>query len=228
MFYYLATRFSVFDPQFNGFKITNLRKAITPEEIETLRDTLFSDERLEFKFKVFEKVTLPSIVNQTFKNFIWLIYTSKYLPEKFKDRLENLVKPFSMIKVKYVDTMMEAFSDIDREISHPEYATIRLDDDDGLCPTFIEWLDEHKTKEEIVVSFPYGTNFELRDDEIYEGSEVNFPKNSMGLALFNSNIYLNGGRHTKIDEKFPVIYDTRKKAYLSCCSIFCDTGRIFK
>ena len=67
--------------------------------IEEYKSYLFSKERLDYKFNSFEKITLPSIVSKTDDNYIWVIYTSEYLPIEYQNiLLENL-----QINKKYKD-----------------------------------------------------------------------------------------------------------------------------
>ena len=57
MIVYFITRFSIFDYDFKGYKLT---KNLGIED----KSYLFSKERLDYKFDSFEKITLPSIVSQ--------------------------------------------------------------------------------------------------------------------------------------------------------------------
>ena len=60
---------------------------------------LFGDERMNIKFKLFESITLPSIVNQfDLKNVYWIICISDKLPERHLSRLNNLIKSYNFIK----------------------------------------------------------------------------------------------------------------------------------
>ena len=76
----------IFDYKNNSFKITQGRSR------NAYKSKLFSPRRLRFKFKVFEKMTLPSVINQTNKDWIWYIYSSAFLPEEFKERLKKILQ----------------------------------------------------------------------------------------------------------------------------------------
>ncbi len=51
-------------------------------------DPVRNREWLENRFELFEKYCLPSIVNQTCKDFIWIILFDSRTPEEFKKRIE--------------------------------------------------------------------------------------------------------------------------------------------
>jgi len=228
MYHYIITRFSVFDNNFKGFVITNMNN-----NINEYKENLFSEERLNYKFNTFELMTIPSINNQIDTNYIWLIYTSNLLPEKYKNRLNNITKNNDKIKILYINSIQELWDDIKNHIIHTNYTTIRLDDDDGLNPLYLKTLNDYNYEEtkNSIVSFTNGIKFTLllnknekEKIEIIYGEEIYYPKNAIGMTAFGINIF-ECGNHTKVDEKYNIIYNNMKDAYYICCSNFCDTKR---
>ena len=49
-----------------------------------------TSEWLEHRFELFEKYCLPSVENQTNKNFIWLCMFDKETPAPYKERIRNI------------------------------------------------------------------------------------------------------------------------------------------
>ena len=47
----------------------------------------------------FEKITHPSIINQTYNNWMWFIITSKFLPDNYKKKLNDIINNNPRIKV---------------------------------------------------------------------------------------------------------------------------------
>ncbi len=134
MLCYIITRFSILDFNHKSFLIL---KNTTKEQYQK---DLFSTKRLDYKFKSFEKITLPSVENQTYKNYIWYIYSSTYLPKFYKDKLLNLTKNNNKIKCIFIDS----FNDFNKiEFTKNKYCTIRLDDDDGLSNNFLQNLQKY-------------------------------------------------------------------------------------
>tara|TARA_B100000073_G_scaffold263010_1_gene222737 strand:+ start:1535 stop:2218 length:684 start_codon:yes stop_codon:yes gene_type:complete len=185
---YIITRFSIFDEN-RGVSNIKLNKNI-----------LFSDKRLSEKFNLFENHTLPSILNQTNSNWIWHIYTSSYLPEKWKNKLINLTKD-SRIKLFYCNNFNDFFEKILRFNYGNKYATIRLDDDDELSNNYIELLQQYKNESKKIVTFSNGhrnQNNKLR--KWYK------PKIALGISAIDFNIYL-AGKHGSVDQNYTVIED---------------------
>lgn len=215
---YIITRFSILDYTFKGYRLT------IDQTEEDYKNILFDKNRLDFKFNVFEKMTLSSIMNQTSNNYTWLIYTSIYLPDEYKTELINLVKSNKNIKIIYVNTFKEFFDDINKQIIHDEYTTIRLDDDDdGLNNRFIETLNNYNYNDmkNKILSFPKGKKFKV-DNNIIFGNNIKYLNIALGLTAFNMNIY-KCGDHTKINDKYDVIYNNDiEEAYYVCCSEYCD------
>lgn len=60
------------------------------------KDKLFTPSRLELRFELFEKYCLKSLVSQTIKNKVIVIY-DKELPLTYLDRLKNLTKEYDFI-----------------------------------------------------------------------------------------------------------------------------------
>ena len=215
---YIITRFTILDYSHKEWK-TVLRKS--SEEYESY---LFSKERLDYKFTSFEKITLPSVVNQTNKNYVWEIYTSEYLPVEYKDRLLALVSKHKNIKVFFVKSFKEI---LDRSSgTEDKYCTARLDDDDGLNKSFVEMLQKYKDKTKEIISFTEGKLCTVLNSEIIYGKDVSYKKIAAGLCAIDMNIH-RCGNHSKIDEKYKVTYDATPNMYVVNCSEFCDGDRIF-
>ena len=214
---YFLTRFSIFDYDIKAFRINKILS------LEDYKEELFSEARLNAKFNAFEKVTLPSIVRQTNKNYEWYIFTSSELPVKYKIKLIDLIKSYSQIKVLFVNSMREFF-DYDFNFDN-NYATVRLDDDDGLNENFVELMQQYADadKYKCIISFPNGHKYQIENDKIIVNKQkINKPYIACGLAAISMNIY-RCGNHTKINEKYNVILDNTPNMYQLLCSEFCDT-----
>lgn len=213
---FIITRFSIYDP------VKKFKRAD--------KSHLFSEKRLKFKFESFERITLPSIINQTNQNYTYLIFSSIYLPKIYKQRLLNLTKKYyKKIHCIFVNDLNQFYSTLTNlfnKLNKP-YCSIRLDDDDGLNVKFIESLNQYKHLDKSIISHPRGTNFKIENGKILYGKKTNYPKTAQGLAAINMDIY-SCGDHTKVDKKYNVIYDTTPDMYLINCNDLTDTKRIFE
>lgn len=132
------------------------------------RGGLFSESRLDMRMKVFKKICLPSILNQTWKRFYWVILVDSELPSKYRNELDAIASthPFIRIlewkpdqyKLSHFDWLKDA--DIDVDCNH--MITTRLDDDDALHQDFTNLIQKyykktgHKIKYLQFLTFPNG------------------------------------------------------------------------
>jgi hypothetical protein len=151
------TRFSILaEPGTQGWHMTR-----TITDMEQYRAALFSPARLNAKFQMFEKVTLPSVMAQTSRAFDWHIFTAEALPAPFLARLRTVTAPYAIyITIHTVDGMKSFRSGVNEiceglkaRFGENGFATSRLDDDDGVGPRIVERLSDPKYKPGTVVLF---------------------------------------------------------------------------
>ena len=100
---YFITRFSIYDPQFRGFKIT------TDYDQKQYETRLVDKDRLNHKFATFQNITLPSIVEESCDDWEWLIYTSDRMPDEYMKRLCTVVRDYTNIVLIIVKNFSEFF-----------------------------------------------------------------------------------------------------------------------
>ena len=231
MLTYILTRFSIFDKDSTGLQISNKYNLKNESDQEKYKNELFSPDRLNYKFKVFELVTLPGVVNQTNQHFEWYIYSSVYMPKYYQNKLIELTKPYNNIFVKFISSFKEFFYTIDytKNNTIDKFCTMRLDDDDGLSPNFIKLINNYRNeKEGTVISFSEGTHFSLINNKIEYGNSASLQLIAIGLTTINKDIYRLGDHSLLYKKGHKIIYDRTPNMYLLCCSEqFCDTQRTF-
>lgn len=213
---YLTTRFSIFDTKYNGFRIK------TKNDTETYKKKLFCEKRLDQKFALFEMMTLPSILNQTYTNWEWNIFTSVYLPQNYKDRLLNLTQDNEKIKIHFIASFKEfKLASLDKEI---DYCTVRIDDDDGLNTDFFQNLQQYKEKKNVVVLHSNGICFKLKNGNVVLGESRSWNTISLGACAIGFDIY-SCGNHNSIHKRYTVINDETPDMWYLAYSKYCDSGR---
>lgn len=126
-------RFSVLTPTYYSERFTSL---------EDTAAHLFAAERLELRFRLFETLCLPSLVQQSDPDFTALVLTAESLPEPWLSRLEALLAPLSNIHLrrvgpdKHYPLLRDAYQSVDvTDATHR--IMFRLDDDDAVDRDFI-------------------------------------------------------------------------------------------
>ena len=215
---YFISRFNIFDYNFKGFQLT-LRN-----DQAAYADLFFNEDRLEFKTNIFINVTFSSVINQDNSNWEWHIYTSKFLPLKYLNRIKTAAMKNINIHVIEVENFDEFYTQITDFPYDANYATVRLDDDDALYEGYVTLLNKHKNQKGRIISFPYGYDYYYLNGMKKIGNKCFKPNIALGLAAINKVIY-NCGDHGNISAQYNIIYNNTPDVYLLCCSPHCDTKR---
>lgn len=106
---------------------------------------LFDPDRLEGRFKLFEKITLASLLDQSDPDFRLMVLSSVRMPERFQtrltelcldtlgDRAEVIFRDKGRASRKFRAAMHERFAD------QPVTTQVVLDDDDALSRDFVAY-----------------------------------------------------------------------------------------
>ncbi|RMC37894.1 glycosyltransferase [Paracoccus alkanivorans] len=114
------------------------------EIIQSLREKLFDEQRLEHRFETFEAITLPGLDAQTDKNFAFIALTSDELPEKYWSRLKSLSERYPFLEIVRLPVMSsgraveQAYKKLG--VKHRSVVQFRLDDDDTVGCHYISRL----------------------------------------------------------------------------------------
>lgn len=95
---------------------------------------------LEQRMVLLENIAFPSLINQTCKNFVWVILIDPALPKKYKNRLEILAESINLLVVPFNSNLAIWENDWLRKFDKLEYKyliTSMLDDDDAYQENFI-------------------------------------------------------------------------------------------
>lgn|GEM_PF-1778792 len=224
------------------------------DEFENYKRKLFAVERLNVHENLLLNLTLPSLRAQVGgidpAEVRLFIYISNLMPKCYVDRLMRETAGDAWIEVIEVDPgtppefavdaarFVEETAPAGRE-AHVPVATVRLDDDDGLCSTFLRRLKAYVKPEfsGMCVSFSKGylATYEPERAKLKNFIDYEYPKNAQGLAYVNSYdltskrwkcmpaTVLDLGNHLKVDEKVPVICDAQEPSYLLVHHNMCDS-----
>jgi len=128
-----------------------------------------SPEWLELRFDIFRKYCLPSVMNQTNKNFSWLVFFSHNTPDYFKEMIlefhscfNNFIPIFSEFGAFKLQPYLDVLTDyVDPSINW--LITTRLDCDDCLNKNFVQFVfDSLKfDKENYFINFLKGLQYDI-------------------------------------------------------------------
>lgn len=178
--------------------------------MDKLREYLFAKESLEFRFHLFENLGLPSLLRQTDPDFQVVLLTSTELPDWARARLDEMVAPYPNLHIlaeapdKHNKLIRKAYQHIPAG-EHTHRAAFRLDNDDGLCTTFVERLKHlsqgllrlHDEDVPTIISFNKGFYVELDPDgpnNVYDTVERE-PLSTGTTLLSRSDFKLNPYRY---------------------------------
>lgn len=141
-------------------------------------DKLLSDSRLDERIRLFEKFCYSSIINQSNKNFYWILIIDPLLSTKYVDKLTNLINKHKQsshynskgpreiwlhtwdweestgIKLGKINWILQYFDE--SIVKKTKYMiTTRLDDDDCLVYNFIDLVYKQLHKKPTINGFRY-------------------------------------------------------------------------
>ncbi|WP_170337097.1 putative rhamnosyl transferase [Ruegeria arenilitoris] len=125
-------------PAFGGFQIEH-------DTIEERRQYLYSPERLEERFRLFEATTLPCFREQTDEDYQLLIVIGDCLPKPALDRLHDLTAGMKQVRIikrqpeRHRKVMKEILNAARGDFNQP-CLQFRHDDDDAVSVDFVERL----------------------------------------------------------------------------------------
>lgn len=244
---FVITRFSLISKNLQKSWLTG------KNSFEDYVKNILHNERLKHHFNLFENIALESLVNQ--KNFdlnenlTFILLTTEKLPKIYKKKLTIYEKKYPWIKVSYLDEnctindynnvlIQEIKDKTNRTKAGTLYATVRLDDDDGLSNQFLSKLSQYLDPKFIGFGYsaPRGCVGFLNNDFKYDGfHEYNFMNIALGLSFINYYAYstqdfhnkyisiYNVGNHINIDKLVPIIVDGSYLAYVRTRHIASDS-----
>ncbi|MEM7061355.1 MAG: glycosyltransferase [Pseudomonadota bacterium] len=127
-------RFSVLTPDYYAARFPTL---------EETAQHLFSSERMDLRFRLFEQLCLPSLVRQTDRDFDMIVLTAESMPEVYLSRLIDLLDPLPNFHCRPVGTgnhyksVQDGYNSVGRDdVTHR--ILFRLDDDDAVDMNFVK------------------------------------------------------------------------------------------
>lgn len=155
----------------NHFIITRFNLRMKEWSLTKNNQTILDDEWHMHRFELFEKYCLPSVSNQTCKDFKWLIFFDITTPSKFKERIDDLVKKtgaFQPVFINGGEVLLTSLRQVinKMDLDHNSILiTSRLDNDDLLYKNFVDTIQSmanYSKKQLVDARYGYRMNAEKR------------------------------------------------------------------
>lgn len=230
---YVIIRYSLLIENSKGWQIAN-------EDLITYKDKLFNDIRLKQRLELFEKITLPSLLNQTKSlNTDWIkviLVTSEDLPLWNKQKIESLANKYDWLYIDYLsmqnrDISRFIWKDLENKQEDILFSTVRLDDDDALANDFFEKMHPYFKEENVGFGLSFGNGYagfyDFKSGFYEKVVDYYSPKVAIGLSHFNiyksnNNSFVSekiktiyhARRHVTVDLHMPIILDSREFMFI--------------
>ena len=152
---------------FIHFLITRFNIKISGSGPEKMTSPFMTAQWLSQRLNLFLTYCVPSVLEQTNKNFIWLLYFDRDSPKFILDQITFLKNQSPEVRILLVGDYNEMLGDISSTIKssqQPFAITSRLDNDDLISKDFIErvqnaFVPHHNT----IINFNSGLEFSIWD-----------------------------------------------------------------
>ena len=156
---YILTRFNV--------DITHVNSLINQEACR------LDEKYLNERFRLFEKYCLPSILNQSDKNFKYLVFFHPQTPDKFKERIKYYTNTSNGIFIPFYTKNAEMphkiAEQINNDVEKGWIITARIDNDDALAFDFVDKIKKYFVPiNNTILNFEHGIKYIEYRDIYYE------------------------------------------------------------
>ena len=216
-------RFSFFGPSDTKLSYDDRRKAF---------DTLYAPDRMETRFRLFEKLFLPSLRAQSDPDFRLYVLSSLKMPKPYRTRLAALCATVPQIELVFSEseTLGREIIPItsNYEIARHGLVQFRCDDDDALGRYFIERLRfwQSKVVESTILSLPKGLMLCQIDGRI-EIHPMHRPLTGAGFAFYTQGPvrkHVFQFAHLSAGRRYPVLSDPSVAGFIQTFTDSTDTA----
>lgn len=150
------------------------------------RDTpLVHEVWMSHRFQLFSRLCAASILNQSNKNFTWMLFFDAKTPQEYIDSIHDLLSPINHICYVYRYTLELSFVGLSKKAMEEhgfigcagDIITTRFDNDDVVHNTFVEKIQMHYEQNQqrprpFTIDFPHGYRYVV-DKGIFENHASN-------------------------------------------------------
>ncbi|MDR1996973.1 MAG: putative rhamnosyl transferase [Candidatus Margulisbacteria bacterium] len=176
---------------------------------------VFAPEYFEYRFKIFQEITLKSLQTQTDKNFNLLLLHADDMPDKYKERFKVLEQENTFLRNIYLAQPSEwgTYDFVREHVCFRDGLSIsfRIDNDDAVPRDFIARLNAYLSPafKGFVISIPRIIYISRLASRLFLKTQYQYWLHPVGLAYVtgkeNYQTILMQGDHTLVYRAHPVI-----------------------
>lgn len=223
--YRAVVRFSLFDPEWKGWRSTN---SGTFDSADEYRDWLWAPDRMEPRFTIFGEHAAPTYQRIAERHdFRVLVQHSHDLPDQWLDRLRDLERRYPALRLVPLPGWEEARDTVRRDLFRDGrtgmVVMLRIDDDDLISTDFVDQLAPYSGRrfEGWAVSLGLGLVGRFTDGRITDLRHFALPLSSIGQAYVGrfdrrrKKLNLSPlQHHRKVSQVLPTVLDSREAAFV--------------
>ncbi|WP_152224222.1 glycosyltransferase [Pseudomonas sp. SCB32] len=230
MRFFGVTQFSLFHPGSVAWHISKKSESVYLRE-------LYSDERMLPRIEIFLGRSLPIYQKMAEKyNYRHILLYSEFLPEKWLKVLEDAAEKYPVLYLNKTGSDLnykKAMLDFLAGAESTTVAWFRVDDDDVLSANYLDRLAGYMRQEYegMAVSFGMGLTALYSNGIFSNFRKFRQPLLSAGMAFigrYNAELkslqFPDGGDHTTVDVRTPVVLDSRCVSYILTRHVSQDAG----
>ena len=193
----------------------NLRAAAATSDYQ------IDEEWLSRRLDLFERFCFPTVAGQSVQDFRWLVLFDSETPPKIRDRIAKL-REWQNFTPKFVPPATEhscRLAVTEQLDTVPDLlVTTRLDNDDGICRTFVEQIRRRLENVNVptVLEFPVG--YVLHKNRLYIDRQTHNPFTTLAEPCRGSREYrirtVYSGSHTDVAKLGQIVNVTGEPAWI--------------
>lgn len=139
---------------FQHFVLTRFNLRDPALEKEAGNVSVVSEDWLTSRLALFENYCLPTVKNQTNKDFTWLVFFDVTTPDAFKEKINAYAEGFENFVPIFIKGMDEFLPSITKEVkarlTQPYVITSRLDNDDSWHQDFVNEIQKEFAQQDFL------------------------------------------------------------------------------
>ena len=150
--------------KFTHYLITRFNVPVKNWDKDKTGNRVLDQAWLEERIGLFRKFCVPTIVNQTEKNFTWLIYCDAQTSPEYLSELRQAVNEISGATIRLVSDFDHLMIDLRQILANeptPFVITSRMDNDDGLGKDYIQAIQDVFIPQDLtLLNFLHGITYD--------------------------------------------------------------------